>query len=258
MRRLFIFLCVLTFLTACGAAPEPTLTPLIITATPDPTLVAPSTATPPPSLEPTFTVTPIIPFTPTPDLLAEAPTLQAMLGSDMVAPIVFNLPEGWVTNSFVMPVPDLGQESNIPFTYYSGPVTGGTGTIVVLWGYPSIFPLSLAEVNPTIEGRFWADGLRLLYLAVLEPDCQVSLDVERTFKVGGLDAVGTYFAAFECPETPDTRGWFAVLQHEDVNFAFYTYADPMDILNGPALNELQAMLDRLRIDLSLLENRSGE
>lgn len=239
----------LLLLAACGAStPEV----IVVTATPEPTLVPSSTFTPQPI--PSATFTPITPFTPTPDVVAEAPTLRALLESEVVAPLRVSVPAGWVSNSFILPVQDLGADTNLPFSYYSGPVTGGVGTIVVLWGFPNIFPRSLAEASTEIESLLWADGLRLLYFAVLDIECNIGRDDERMFSVGGQPAVGSYFAAVACPGVQDVRGWFAVLRHEGVNFAFYTYVEPMDALNGPALGELQAILDTVQLDLTLLDD----
>ncbi|MEO8395709.1 MAG: hypothetical protein ABI700_22130, partial [Chloroflexota bacterium] len=63
---------------------------------------------------------------------------------------------------------------------------------------------------------------------------------------GGLQAIGTQFAAVKCPQLPDTRGWFAGLRQFEINFVFYVYTDPIAAMDGSAPNELQAILDTVQ------------
>ena len=92
----------------------------------------------------------------------------------------------------------------------------------------------------------WTDGTRLLRLAIVETGCNVGTDLRRNYSVGGLQATGTQFAAVNCPQLPDTRGWFAGLRQFDVNFVFYVYTDPIGAMDGNAPNELQAILDTVQ------------
>jgi hypothetical protein len=139
----------------------------------------------------------------------------------------------------------------VPFSVYAGPVTGGEATITLLWGFPNITPgVPLPGQTPQID--LWMDGLRLLYLAVLEGGCTIGRDERRPFNVAGREATGGYFAATDCPELFDTRGWFVVTQEEGLNFAFYVYTNPMEVLDGEGRQELQAILDSVEFDMSLL------
>ncbi len=146
----------------------------------------------------------------------------------------------------------------LPFTVYRGPVTGGMGYITVIWGFRNVTTATaFQEGGAQIYLR--GDAIRLLNLALLDPGCNVGIDEDREFIVAGEPAIGAYFAAVDCPPLmdgspglPDIRGWFAVTQRENVNFAFYMYTEPAEVLNGPAQGELQALVENLEIDFSLL------
>lgn len=216
------------------------------TSTPTP---VPPTATPfPPGFTPTLS-------TPQVTQTAFAGTLEAMVQSDLSAPISISLPEGWVTNNLNLPLVLFDQMKTVPFTYYAGPLADGQATIAVLWGFENLTPVDL-EAMATDDQidmfDLWSDGVRLLVTGLLEPGCNPGLDVEREFTVGGIPAVGSFFAAIECPETPDVSGWFAVLDIDDLNFAFFVYFEPRDRLTGDVLEEMQAIIDTVRFDLSLL------
>ncbi|NWG15505.1 MAG: hypothetical protein HXY41_02615 [Chloroflexi bacterium] len=223
------------------AAVEGTLTALVPTVTP-----RPETATP----SPMPTATPIV------------VTLPALAGQRIPPPLDISLPDGWQTVGYdvlilsdVIALDDVGTIRGVPLAVYRGPVTNGQGTIVLLWGFPNV-------VNPFPEGGtpgapdLWADGLRLLRLAVLEQDCNIGTDERRTYRVGLLSAVGAQFSAVACPELPDTRGWFVGVQEGGLNFVFYAYVegpalvDPqrLDAFNA-ASREIQAILDTVRFNL---------
>ena len=59
---------------------------------------------------------------------------------------------------------------------------------------------------------------------------------------GNPTVPGTRFSAVDCPELPDTRGWFAGVQEGGINFVFYAFADPIDALSS-GQETLQAVLD---------------
>lgn len=264
----------LTMVGCGGSAPEPatevtptpedpygTVTALFHTAvimaqfTPVPTSTptpVPPTATPfPPGFTPTLS-TPQITQT------AFAGTLEALTHSDLTAPISITLPEGWVSNNFNLPLVWLDEVRTVPFTYYSGPLADGQATIAVLWGFDNITPVELpALAAPETIDMFdlWSDGVRLLVTGLLEPGCNPGLDVEREFTVGDRSAVGSYFAAIECPETPDISGWFAILEVDDLNFAFFVYFEPRDRLTGDILQQMQSIIDTVRFDLSQLPTK---
>ncbi|PJF24317.1 MAG: hypothetical protein CUN53_18435, partial [Phototrophicales bacterium] len=92
------------------------------------------------------------------------------------------------------------------------------------------------------EPNLWADGLRLLRLAVIEEGCNIGTDLRREYSIGGLAATGTQFSAVNCPELPDTRGWFAGLQAQNLNFVFYVFTTPITALDEAAPT-LQRILD---------------
>jgi hypothetical protein len=66
--------------------------------------------------------------------------------------------------------------------------------------------------------------------------------LQREYNVGGLTAIGTQFAAVDCPELPDTRGWFAGLRQYNLNYIFYVYTGPISAMDT-AEAELQSILN---------------
>lgn len=224
-------------MAGCAPAPAPTATP---TLTPLPT----DTATPWPTPTPSPTAIPRTPLpTLTPTDAAAPPTPYATLESvtaEVPPPFDITLPEGWQTGTGLLPVRGDVAGGNVPVAVYTGPIPDQpeiTGWIVVLWGFPSISP------NPVPDP--WADGVRFLRGALLDPSCNVGLDLARNFSVGGRDdAVGTYFQALGCRGEPDTAGWFASLQVQGGNYAFYIYTEPLEGLN-PAMPALQTILDSI-------------
>ncbi len=181
------------------------------------------------------------------------PRLDSTLQTAVPAPIDITLPEGWVVAlSDTLLLPDIdGVIRTIPFTLYSGPVEGGIGSIVLLWGFPNVttgdlFAAQSGLATPVPNLRI--DGSRLLRLAVVEQNCNVGTDLERQYTVGGLTAVGTEWSAVDCPELPDTRGWFAGVRQFDLNFIFYAYVEPINPTGVTeselvARQQLQAILD---------------
>jgi hypothetical protein len=275
--------------SACSAVSPVTETPL-----PSPT------ASPLPTLQPTPTDVPLF-ITATVDT-AEQATSQAegdnvldIIQVDFGAPIRIDLPEGWQVANAALPlsegsdvgliavvpteqIPELtasavateeatamsGSLGFLPFTIYQGPVTGGTGTITVIWGFRNVTTATpLQESGAQIYLR--GDAIRLLNMALIDPGCNIGIDEDREFIVAGEPAIGAYFAAVECPPLPDgspglddIRGWFTITQRENVNFAFYTYTEPVEALDGPAQQELQTIVENLEIDFSLLPGASTE
>ncbi len=230
MRIVVVLILISLFAGACTG--RVTLTSTLI-----PSPVPSPTASPLPTLRPASTSTASPTPTSTPILI------DPLTGAEIEPPLDIDLPEGWRLGYDSFLFSDLGDLTVIPLAIYRGPVTGGTGEIILLWNFRSVTtgnPLSadFGVVNP------WVDGLRLLRLAVFSPDCNIGTDVQRPYSVGGLDATGTRFAAVDCPDgLPDTRGWFAGLEQSGIPFVFYVYADPIDAMNGPARDEMQAILD---------------
>lgn len=218
-----------------------------------PTLVPSLTPSPIPTLQPSPTDAPtfvqsISIVSATPDPLAtptETPfTLQIEpLTADGIAPpFSLALPAGWEAYYTNYIVRDVSGLLALPLTVYRGPVLeGGTGYIVVLWAFPNLSGANPFQADAS-EVDLFADGSRLLRLAVLEQGCNVGTDLQRQYTVGGFAATGTQFSAVTCPETADTRGWFAGLQVNTLNFLFYVYTDPITAIDSSRTG-LQAILD---------------
>ncbi|MEO0563432.1 MAG: hypothetical protein AAF125_15085, partial [Chloroflexota bacterium] len=72
---------------------------------------------------------------------------------------------------------------------------------------------------------------------------------EQTYTVGaGISGAGTRWSAVDCPELPDTRGWFVGTQQNNLNYLFYVYLDPIDPAGETpeeqvSKAQLQAVLD---------------
>ncbi len=240
MRKLWFHhlpgvLAVLLALTACAQAQAtPTLTP-VPTSTP--------TAEP---LPPTATVT-----TPSPDITEEATDepivleITPLAGSADPPPLDITLPVGWEEGYDTFALFDIDTLRAVPLAVYQGPITGGTGTIVLMWGFPSLInanPFETETETPGDAPQIYVDGLRLFRLALVEAGCNPGTDVQRSYRIGTKAAVGTQFAIVDCPESPDTRGWFAGVQENGLNFVFFVYAEPIEVMDS-AQDELQAILD---------------
>lgn len=210
---------------------------------------------------PNVTFVPAFTLTPT-----EAPlviTLPPTTGDKVVPPIDIQLPQGWKAGYDAQVLADV--EPNkfriVPVAVYSGPITGGTGTIVLYWGFPNLVTpttdaMAQAAMGMTLaatpEADLWSDGVRLLRSAVIEPDCNIGVDVRRTYRVGLLSAEGTQWSAVTCKSgLPDTRGWFAGVKEKGVNFVFYVFSDPISAMDTSS-NELQAILDTVRFHVETM------
>ena len=167
--------------------------------------------------------------------------------TDLEAPIRIEIPDVWKSASDALLIPGAEGMSAVPFSLYQGSVTGGTGTIVLLWAFPNLMAGNPFTADTAIPDLY-LDGTRLLRLVVVEERCNVGTDLRREYSVGGLAAVGTSFAAVSCPDQPDTRGWFAGLQQFNFNFLFYVYADPISAMDT-AQDELQGIIDTIRFVL---------
>ena len=241
MRILLCCLIMVLALAACNGGDDimPTLVQLpTVYQTPVPT----STATP------HETITPIPTFTPTAtptEFVAgpvQGPSNQLVMvaapGQGIEPPIEINLPERWIQNNDSLLIKDVdGDVRLFPFTIYSGPVTDGTGVIILIWGFNNVMNSFAPQIS------LYADGLRLLYLAVVEQDCIVGTTEESAFTVGDLAATGTYFSVTKCSQSTDIRGWFAGLQQDGINFVFYMYTEPLDAMEGDASYQLRDIID---------------
>lgn len=215
------------------AMSTPGIVPTDITLTPDPNATAEAT--------PETTETPIV------------VTLPALAGERIPPPLNITLPADWETVGYdVQVLADVDSSiRGFPFAVYTGPVTGGVGTIVVYWGFPNLNLVSGENVAGAMSGTplapdLWSDGLRLLNLAVVEQGCNVGTDLRRTYRVGLASAVGTQFSAVECPGLPDTRGWFAGLQEKGLNFVFYAFVEGEAVMDNQNLEAFNAARDQLQ------------
>ncbi|MDX1993913.1 MAG: hypothetical protein SF029_16115 [bacterium] len=167
-------------------------------------------------------------------------TVEPITGQRVPPPLDITLPEGWARGYETVLLQDLDGIRTYPVAVYTGPVTGGTGTIYLVWGFAN-----LTAAGPTASAgliNLWSDGLRLWRLLITETGCNVGTDLQREYTVGGRTAVGTQVSAVDCPELPNVAGWFAGLQVDGLNFVFYATSDPQAML-GPAAAEMQGILD---------------
>lgn len=171
-------------------------------------------------------------------------TLPPVQNQEIPPPLELALPDGWRVRHDTLLLGDVDAMRSVPFSYYTGPVTGGMGSVVLLWGFPNLVAGNPFDAS-SLQVDLFTDGLRLLRLAVIEQGCNIGTDLRREYSIGGLTAVGTQFSAVTCPETNDTRGWFAGLQQNGINFIFFAFTDPIEAIDG-ARPELQAILDSVR------------
>lgn len=208
----------------------PTFTPARSTPT-----TAAATRTPLPTRTPTPTLsTPVTPFpggtaTPTDGLPAVLPGTPP--------PVSVALPEDWNALHLEVPFSTFdGQTRSIPLTIYFGPLSDSVqGYIYLYWGFPNVVDF---------DGTFnlWADGVQILRGSLVGPSCNLGLDEQMTFSVGGHEGVGTYYAAVGCADETDTTGWFAALRVDQGSYAFFTAVEPFDALIAQR-GALQAILD---------------
>ncbi len=247
-----LFVIALVLIGACSNNQAlPTLTP-----------VPTSTSTPVPTLQDVIIET----DTPLPPEATEEPPIEIefdlLAGEGLPPPFEIGLPEGWQHAYDMLAIPDVdGSLRAVHLTVYRGPVSGGDGTIIVLWGFPNLIggsPFVLAG-TPTPAPNLWTDGLRLFRIALVDRGCNSGTDLQRTYSVGERTGSGTQFAIVDCPASEDTRGWFVGLQEAGLNFVFYLYAEPIAAMDT-AEAELQAILDtvRFQVDAAYLEQFSTE
>ncbi len=174
-------------------------------------------------------------------------TYDPLTHDPIAPPLTIDLPSGWGYAYDSLVLQDIDGIRPIPFAIYQGPVSGGAGYIVLLWGFPNLVNVGSAGGTGALQPDVWTDATRLLRLAIVEQGCNVGTDLRRNYSVGGLQATGTQFAAVDCPELPDTRGWFAGLRQFNVNFVFYMYTDPITAMDDEATTqELQSILDTVQ------------
>jgi hypothetical protein len=247
-------------LQAQGALPSrtplPTLTPSATlnlgpqpTAPASPTLASSATAVP---LQPSPT-SPLLVMSPTPNVSPQPTEPIVLPGSP--PPLTISLPGGWQVGYEMVPLRTTLAETMMSIAVYRGPLQGGTATILILWGFPSIAPpptdvplpgtptaASDASGMDLISQMLWTDGLRLLQGTVVDITCNVGTAGVRNFTVGGVQGVGTYFNINQCQNEPDTAGWFAGVNPYGRSYLFYIYMEPITTYND-ARGDMQKLLD---------------
>ncbi|NJL93522.1 MAG: hypothetical protein HC915_07205 [Anaerolineae bacterium] len=70
-----------------------------------------------------------------------------------------------------------------------------------------------------------------------------------------MEAVGTIYSASPCQDQRDFAGFFAALQVEGGNFAFFVSVEPLQpaSLLSEGLREIQTMLDTIVFEIPELE-----
>lgn len=177
-------------------------------------------------------------------------TINALLGLSVEPPMQITLPDGWkrvLLDTYIYH--DLlsggtGTLATVPIAVYSGPVSNNAkGWIVVLWAYDSIVPMD-TSAEDFADRALWLDALRLLQFVVFDVRCNIGTAPQRDYTIGKYSAIGTTFTAVDCPfDAPDTRGWFATLDVDGLNFVFYSYIDPIPPAGSQEEYDLQSILD---------------
>lgn len=216
--------------TAVEITGETTALQVVVTPTPIPTFTAVAEGGTAETPLATLVVTPSLTFTPPPtsNIPTNTPTLRPTATFASVEeidppPVTIELPDSWQVGHFQVPVRNQFVESTVNLSIYEGALPNGmTGTIWLLWHFPSYLPLNPDNLD------LWPDSTMYLR-SFLFQGCNIGLNVEgrKAYTVGGQEAFGSTFQAVECGnDTPDTAGWFMALQHGDENFAFYIGIEP--------------------------------
>jgi hypothetical protein len=214
---------------------------------------------------PTPTATSSQPGVPTPTSLLLIPTAIQWTTATPTAPateeavtaseppqLTIDLPSGWQAAFQTVPIRTAFERGRMNVGVYRGPVKGGTGFIVVLWGFPQLASPSILQTpisddpSKVLTQMLWADGLRLLQGAIVDITCNVGTAEQRNFRLGGtLSGVGAYFNVNGCQGEPDTAGWFIGINIYGRSYLFYAFVDPLEAYTeGRA--DLQTILDSIR------------
>lgn len=232
-----LLLCGILLLTACTSAAGPQATPTQPSPTDAPTLAPTQTPFVRRMLPPTFT--PIAAAEET-----EVPTyiVDPLMAHSVAPPIDITLPEGWGSAYQTWGFNDTGRLTYLPFAYYEGPVTGGTGKIVLLWRFANAVAANPLRADYA-EPNLYIDGLRLLR-SVVFICADMSVAAQHDWYIGDVPAAGSNFDAVNCgDDVPDTKGFFIGTQIDGLNFMFFAYADPLSALDAGARAELEAIVD---------------
>ncbi len=214
--------------------PTPTFTPFV----PPQTFTAPSfTPTPTPTPRPLVASPMASDLVPTADAGDDAPYWLP----GVQPPLQITLPVGWRSLDMVVPFRAFdGSLRDLPLTIYFGALdTEVYGLIYLYWGFPNTVDWATGEYN------LWADGVQILRGSLIGQACNLGLYDQQTFTVGGVEGVGADYQSSDCPDEPDSAGWFVVVRVDEVTFAFYMAVDPWGAL--PEYRDvLQAILDTVQ------------
>lgn len=232
-------------------APDATSTPpATLTRTPAPTPTQAKSATPrmaatPRTTPPTLTITPFPPPTSAaldvPEGIGATSTPRS-IWPGTPPPLTLELPAGWQAAHVLLPFQTPASLREVPMSLYEGALPGGaTGHLFLFWGFPNV-------TSPTGEISLWTDALQLLRGSLVDQSCNLGIDLApKTYRVGGHEAAGTLFSAVDCAGEPDTAGYFAALQVEGGNYAFFFAVEPPGAF-ADQLPTLQAILDSVRFE----------
>lgn len=217
---------------------------------------SPASATIPPTSTPRFTpsASPDLASTalqaPTATEILPSPTITPSLTPEVLftvgiaPPLTIDIPEGWQVAHLALPINNAYIQGNLPFSVYRGPLpSGGTGTIWLIWAFPNI-------TSPSGQLNLYADGVQLLRSLVFDgTSCNIGLGAEqRSYKIGDQDAIGTIFSAVDCEESGDIAGFFAALQVDGNNFAFFAGVEPVENVNAGS-DDLQAIFQTVQFEV---------
>jgi len=159
-------------------------------------------------------------------------------------PLTLDLPQGWQSAHVLLPFRTLSAIREVPLSLYEGALPGGaSGHLYLFWGFPNV-------TSPSGEINLWTDALQILRGSLVDQSCNLGIDLEpKLYTVGAHQATGSLFSAVDCEGEPDTAGYFAALQVEGGNYAFFFAVEPPSAF-ADQLPTLQAILDSVRFEAS--------
>jgi len=176
-------------------------------------------------------------------------TVEPLTGEQIPPPLTIDIPDDWQNWYNTLVYNNVENElTSTRFATFFGPVEGGTGSIVVLWGFSSTATIDRTTGEMNII-NFYTQGLRLFSLLIAEIDCNTSFGDEQQFNIGTYSAIGASITAIDCPEYPNLAGWFAGFQVDGVNFLFYVYTEPDEALTTETIDTLQEMLNGVQFNV---------
>lgn len=178
---------------------------------------------------------------------AERPTPPPEIMAGVAPPLTLTLPPEWGAAYFLVPINNETLRGQLPVALYQGPLEGGiTGSLWVIWGFPNI-------ASPSGQLNLYGDGVQLLRGMLFDSlTCNLGLGTEpgappAQFIIGEQTAIGAIYSAVDCEGTPDTSGFFTVIQQNGQNFAFFAGVEPATrAIDG--IKQIEAILKTVRFD----------